>query len=94
MTRIQLFFILNKDDFLFISTLKKQKGGENQGLMYSFCERCGILLQKKNRKRIVVKKNKKGEWVEVGEKKHNEGVKINEKILFKCLNCDYFNKLL
>lgn len=61
--------------------------------MYFFCERCGNLLRKKNGRWIVAKKNQKGEWVEVDRKKAGEGVKNNEGIFFKCLNCNYFNKL-
>ncbi len=60
--------------------------------MHFLCEGCGTLLRKKNGKWVVAKKNQKGEWVEVSGK-HDEGVKINEEIFFKCLNCDYLNKL-
>ena len=63
-----------------------------------FCKGCSNqLLKFKGGKRfaklVVVTKNRKGKWVEVRNKEPEEGVEKDEKIFFKCLNCDFLNKL-
>ncbi len=62
------------------------------------CKKCGDqLLKFKGGKRaaklVVATENKKGEWVEVINKKPEEGVGKKEKIFYKCLNCDFLNEL-
>lgn len=62
-----------------------------------FCKGCNNqLLKFKGGKRfakLVVVKNREGKWVEVRNKKPEEGVEKDEKIFFKCLNCDFLNEL-
>lgn len=63
-----------------------------------FCKGCGDQLRKfkrgeKSAKLVVVTTNKKGKWVEVRNKEAEEGVEKDEKIFFKCLNCDFLNVL-
>ena len=75
-----------------LKNTKKQKGGDNQGIMNLCCQgkKCGMFLQKRSGEWIVAQKNK-GKWVEVKKEELEEGVEVE--IFFKCLLCNYLNEL-
>ena len=62
-----------------------------------FCKGCNNQLRKfgggKRFAMLVVGKKRNGKWVEVRNKEPEEGVEKDEKIFFKCLNCDFLNEL-